>query len=578
MLTELYIENFALIDRLTVAFAPGLNILTGETGAGKSIVIDAINVLLGERAGTELVRTGAPRAVLQAVFDLGDAPHLLPALAELDVEPEDGVIIFSREVAREGRNLARINGRTCPVGVIRQVGDLLVDLHGQHEHQSLLREEHHLAFLDALGDADFLQTKAEVAELVHRRNELLREMHELQTDERDRLRAIDLLAFQVREIEKAALTPGEEEELAAERNRLANTEKLHEAATAAYQLLYEGDEGRSVLDALGQTEMQLAGLLRFDESLDPLVQALGAASVQIADVCRELADYRDGAQFDPERLEEVEERLVLLGTLKRKYGETIPAILDYLEEKRAELDRLARHEERTEEITSEIGQADKALAERVLLLSAARAALAERLATDVQHELTQLGMPKAVFRIDLARQPRDGGLPIGDERVAVTSQGIDVVAFHISANPGEPPRPLAKIASGGELSRIMLALKAVSARGAGVPTLIFDEIDTGIGGRTAEVVGEKLARVARAAQVISVTHLAQLAFYADRHFLLEKESAGDRTVSRMRELSGAELIEELSRLQAGARVTDAVRDHVKAVLDEIHGQKSGSLF
>jgi len=578
MLTELHIENFALIDRLTVAFAPGLNILTGETGAGKSIVIDAINVLLGERAGTELVRTGAPRAVLQAVFDLSKAPHLLPALAELGIEPEDSVIIFSREVAREGRNLARINGRTCPVAVIRQVGDLLVDLHGQHEHQSLLREEHHIAFLDALGDADFLLTKAEVAELVRRRGELLRELHELQTGDRDRLRAIDLLTFQVEEIEKATLAPCEEEELTAERNRLANAEKLHEAASGAYQLLYEGNEGRSVLDALGDAETQLAGLTRFDESLVPLVAALGAASVQIADACRELADYREGAQFDPERLNEIEERLALLGALKRKYGETIPAVLDYLAEKRAELDRLARHEERTDEIVFEIGQVEKALAERALRLSAARAALAERLAADVQAELTQLGMPKAVFRIDLARQPREDGLPVGDERIAVTSQGIDVVAFHISANPGEPPRPLAKIASGGELSRIMLALKAVSARGAGVPTLIFDEIDTGIGGRTAEVVGEKLARVARGAQVISVTHLAQLAFYADRHFLLEKETDGERTVSRMRELSGGELVEELSRLQAGGRVTDAVRDHVKSVLDEIHGQQSGTLF
>jgi DNA repair protein RecN (Recombination protein N) len=578
MLTELYIENFALIDRLTVSFAPGLNILTGETGAGKSIVIDAINVLLGERAGTELIRTGTSRAVLQATFDLGDAPHLLPALEELGVEPEEGVIIFSREVAREGRNLARINGRTCPVNVIRQVGDLLVDLHGQHEHQSLLREEHHINFLDALGDADFIQTKAEVAELSRRRSALRQELHELQTDERDRLRAIDLLTFQVQEIEKAALTPGEEEELAAERNRLANAEKLHESATTAYQLLYEGEEGRSVLDALGEAEMQLAGLLRYDESLEPLVQALQAASVQITDACRELGDYRDGAQFDPERLNEVEERLELLGTLKRKYGESLPAVLAYGNEKRAELDRLSHHEERLEEIGLEIRRAEKELAERALQLSAARAALAERLAADVQAELTGLGMPKAVFRVDLAQHPQEDGLPVGDGRVAVTLQGIDAVAFHISANPGEPPKPLAKIASGGELSRIMLALKAVSARGAGVPTLIFDEIDTGIGGRTAEVVGDKLAQVARVAQVISVTHLAQLAFYADRHFLLEKETAGERTVSRMRDLSDDERVEELARLQAGGRVTDAVREHIRAVLDEIHGQHSGRLF
>ena len=578
MLTELYIENFALIDKLTVAFAPGLNILTGETGAGKSIVIDAINVLLGERAGTDLVRTGTPRAILQAVFDLTDAPHLLPALAELAVEPEDGLIIFSREVAREGRNLARINGRTCPVSVIRQVGDLLVDLHGQHEHQSLLREEHHIAFLDALGDADFNHVKANVAELARRRSALLQELHDLQTDERDRLRAIDLLAFQVQEIEKAAPTPGEEEELTAERSRLANAEKLHESAAAAYGLLYEGDDGRSVLDALGEAEMQLSALLRYDEALEPLVAALQAASVQISDACHELADYRDRAQFDPERLEEVEERLALLGTLKRKYGESIDAVLAYAEEKRAELNRLAHHEERLEEIATEIARTEKVLAERALRLSASRAALAERLAADVQAELAELGMPKAVFTIDISRQPQEHGLPVGGERVAVTAQGIDVVAFHISANPGEPPKPLAKIASGGELSRIMLALKAVSARGAGVPTLIFDEIDTGIGGRTAEVVGEKLAQVARYAQVISVTHLAQLAFYADRHFLLEKETIGERTISRMRELSDDERVDELARLQAGGRVSDAVLAHVRSVLEEIRGQKSGTLF
>jgi len=578
MLTELYIENFALIDRLTVTFAPGLNILTGETGAGKSIVIDAINVLLGERAGTDLVRTGTPRAVLQAVFDLGDAPHLLPALVELGVEPEDGLIIFSREVAREGRNLARLNGRTCPVSVIRQVGDLLVDLHGQHEHQSLLREEHHITFLDALGDAEFHQLQSDVAELARRRNTLLRELHNLQSDERDRLRAIDLLTFQVKEIEKAALSSGEEEELAAERNRLANAEKLNESATAAYQLLYEGEEGRSVLDALGEAEMQLAGLLRYDESLEPLVAALRAASVQITDACRELADYRDGAQFDPERLNEVEERLTLLGTLKRKYGESIDAVLAYAEEKRRELNRLSHHEERLQELAAEIAHTEKVLTERALQLSASRSALAERLATDVQTELAELGMPKAFFTIDISRQRQESGLPVGNERVTVTSQGIDVVAFHISANPGEPPKPLAKIASGGELSRIMLALKAVSARGAGVPTLIFDEIDTGIGGRTAEVVGEKLARVARRAQVISVTHLAQLAFYADRHFLLEKETTGERTFSRMHELTDEERVEELARLQAGGRVTDAVRIHIQSVLDDIRGQKSGRLF
>lgn len=570
MLTEIHIENFALIEKLTVSFAPGLNMLTGETGAGKSIVIDAINVLLGERAGTDLVRTGAARAMLQATFDLSDTPHLLPALEEIGVELEDGLLILSREVAREGRNVARINGRTCPVSVVRQVGDLLVDLHGQHEHQSLLREERHQDFLDALGDEAFVALKAEVADFAGRRAALRREQHDLRTNERDRLRTIDLLSFQVDEIERAALTPEEEQELLTERNRLANAEKLHDAATAAYGLLYEGDEGRAVLDALSEAQAQLAGLLRFDPQLAPLVEALDAAAVQIADVCRELGDYRDHAQFEPERLEEVEERMTLIHTLKRKYGETIEGVLAYGAEKRAELDRLTHHTERLEEVAAEIARVEHKLADRALRLSAARRVLGDRLAADVQEELTQLGMPHAVFLVDLRRQPHADGLPVEGEKVAVTAQGIDVIAFHISANAGEPPRPLAKVASGGELSRVMLALKAVAARDAGVPTLIFDEIDTGIGGRTAEVVGAKLAQVAHAAQVICVTHLAQLAFYADRHFLLEKLTEGDRTVSRMHELDSEARVEELARLQAGGRVTDAVLAHIRTVLDDIH--------
>lgn len=579
MLTELHIENFALIDKLTVTFAPGLNILTGETGAGKSIVIDAINVLLGERAGTDLVRSGATRALLQATFDVTDNPTLQEALVDLGIEPEDGLIILGREVAREGRNVARVNGRSCPVSVIRAVGDLLVDLHGQHEHQSLLREEHHRTFLDARGQADFQRQREEVTRLVHQRTALLDEWQSLQTDERERLRAIDLLSFQVQEIDSASLTPGEDEELAVERIRLANAERLHAAATAAYRLLYDGDEGRSVLDAIGEAEMQLTTLTRIDATLDPVVRALEAASLQIGEVCHELSAYQDQVQFDPERLEAVEERLTLISTLKRKYGETIDAILTYADEKRTELARFTHHDARREELRWEIDRLDAVLATRAEELSAARRELATSLAVGLQAELAHLGMPRAVFDVSFTRQPQADGLPVNGERVAVTPEGgIDVIAFHISANAGEPPKPLAKIASGGELSRIMLALKSLMARDTGVPTLIFDEIDTGIGGRTAEAVGEKLTQVARAAQVICVTHLAQLAFHADEHFLLEKAFIGDRTVSHMRALGEEERIEELARLQAGGRVSDAVRAHIRSVLDEIRAQRAGTLF
>ncbi len=578
MLTEIYIENFALIDRLTVSLGGGLTVLTGETGAGKSIVIDAINVLLGERAGAEFVRTGAERAVLQAVFDLSDCQQLLPALRELGVEPEDGLLIINREVAREGRNVARINGRTCPVNVVRQVGDLLVDLHGQHEHQSLLREEHHIDFLDALGNEAFQQVKFEVAALARRRAGCQRELRELRSDARDRTRAIDLLGYQIEEIDKAALTAGEDEELTAERNRLTNAEKLHAAAEESYALLYEASEGQSVLEALGTAETQLATQARYDADLEPLAASLRAASELIADVCHELAEYRERVYFDPERLAEVDERLNLLHILQRKYGESIAAILEYRDKRAEELHRLTHFEERIDEVLAELDAIDGKLAIRAQELSAARAKLAAQMAGSVQAELEQLGMPKAVFRVDMQRKADDEGIVIAGAPVAVTTQGIDQVAFHLSANIGEPPRPLAKIASGGELSRVMLALKAVSARDAGVPTLIFDEIDTGIGGRTAEAVGGKLAQVARSVQVICVTHLAQLAFYGDEHFLIEKSSDGERTNSAMRWLTGEERVAELARLQAGGHISEAVLAHIRSVLNEVQAGKMGTLL
>jgi DNA repair protein RecN (Recombination protein N) len=565
MLTELYIENFALIDRMTVSFASGLTVLTGETGTGKSIVIDAINVLLGERAGTELVRTGAERAVLQGVFEVA-AGFASDALLELGIEPEDGQLIIAREVAREGRNVARVNGRICPVAVVRQLGDLLVDLHGQHEHQSLLKESQHLAFLDALGDAAYGQLRARVAELAHTRGRLLAELRALETGERDRLRNIDLLSFQLEEIARAELVEGEEESLNTERTRLANAERLHGAADATYRLLYEAEEGASVLDALARAESELSALIRIDPSVEPIASALESALVQVQEAAHDVAAYRDTVQADPERLTEIEERRALLQGLLRKYGESVAAVLAYAAEKTQELRALQSAGERGDEAQAALNRTEAALAVAAEELSVARRHVAEELAPAVQDVLAHLGMEKAVFAVSLTRTAREDGLLCGETRVAVSADGVDDVAFLISANPGEPPKALAKTASGGELSRVMLALKAVAAAGSGVPTLIFDEIDTGIGGRTAEAVGSTLARVARGAQVICVTHLAQLAVYADRHYALEKTTEGERTVSRAREVAGEARVEEIARLQAGGRVTDAIRQHVRDAL------------
>lgn len=573
MLRELHIENFALIDNMTVDFSDGLNILTGETGAGKSIVIDAINVLLGDRAGTELVRSGADRAILQAVFEIDNSP-IVSELAEIGIEPEDGLIIIYREVAMEGRNIARINGRTCPVNILRQTGELLVDLHGQHEHQSLLHEEAHIGFLDAAGDDSLLKLKDEMSDLVRQRNVLLSEIRDLATGERDRQRSIDLLNYQIDEISKANLQAGEDDILIAEKMRLANAEKLHSAASEVYNILYEGNDGRSAMDMLGAALSSLSGVIRFDAVLQPALDNLESAMVQVQDVCHEVGNYCESVQFDPDKLQEIDDRLVMINNLRRKYGNSVEEILAFYNEKVDELEKIIHHEERTSDAQKRLVQLELKVVNAAVALSDKRFEISNKLSEDIEVELAELGMPHAKFVINISRDMNDDGIDIDGEKVAVKKNGIDKVAFMISANVGEVPRPLAKIASGGEISRIMLALKSVAHRGTGVPTLIFDEVDSGIGGRTAEVVGMKLMKAARAAQIICVTHLAQIALYGDRHFSIEKAVINDRTVSTMRAMNEEERVNELARLQAGGRISDAVITHIRDAMSDIAKQKA----
>ncbi len=573
MLRELHIENFALIDNMTVDFSDGLNILTGETGAGKSIVIDAINVLLGDRAGTDLVRSGAERAILQAVFEVDDSP-IVSELAEIGIEPEDGLIIIYREVAVEGRNIARINGRTCPVNVLRQAGELLVDLHGQHEHQSLLHEEAHIGFLDAAGDETLLKLKDEMADLVRQRNVLLTEIRDLATGERDRQRAIDLLNYQIEEISRANLQPNEDEILMAEKMRLANAEKLHSAASEVYDILYEGNDGHSAMDMLGAAISSLSGVIRFDPALQPALDNLESAMVQVQDVCHEVGDYCESVQFDPDKLQEIDDRLVMINNLRRKYGSSVEEILAFYDEKVNELEKITHHEERVSDAQKRLVKLELKVVDAAVALSDKRFEISYKLAKDIEAELAELGMPHAKFVINISHDLNEDGIEINGGKVAVKRNGIDKVAFMISANIGEVPRPLAKIASGGEISRIMLALKSVAHRGTGVPTLIFDEVDSGIGGRTAEVVGMKLMKAARAVQIICVTHLAQIALYGDRHFSIEKKVVNERTVSTMRAMNEEERVHELARLQAGGRISDAVIIHIRDAMRDIAEQKA----
>jgi DNA repair protein RecN (Recombination protein N) len=409
---------------------------------------------------------------------------------------------------------------------------------------------------------------------VRQRNSLLSEIRELATGERDRQRAIDLLNYQIDEIAKANLQLDEDTQLMAEKMRLANAEKLHSAASEVYGILYENADGRSAMDLLSTAINSLSGVIRFDPSLQSALDNLESATVQVQDVCHEIGDYCESIQFDPEKLAEIDDRLVMINNLRRKYGSTVEDILVFYDEKIAELDKITHHEERINDTQKRLAKLEIKVVDTALALSEKRLAISHILSRDIEAELAELGMPHAKFVINISRDINDDGIEIDGEKVAVRKNGIDKVAFMISANIGEAPRPLAKIASGGEISRIMLALKSIAHRGTGVPTLIFDEVDSGIGGRTAEVVGMKLMKAARAAQIICVTHLAQIALYGDRHFSIEKMVVSERTVSTMRAMNEEERVHELARLQAGGRISDAVITHIRGAMRDIAEQKA----
>lgn len=581
MLVEIAIEQFALIDQVRLQFTEGMNVLTGETGAGKSIILDAVQAVLGGRTSADVVRSGEERAVIEAVFDLADAPETREVLERMGVPvAEDGLLVVRREIARKGRGAIRLNGRTVTAGMLREAAQGLVDLHGQHEHQSLLQTEKHLDLLDQYGGSllhdaekplelldryaglDLAEMRARLAEVVQQIHGIQAELNELLGDERDRARREDLLRFQVEELRAAQLRPGEEEELEAEHRLLANAERLKRGAGHSYALLYDGMAGQaSAVDLLGQVRAELEDLLRMDPSLGEAVEMVNLALVHAQEASHLLADYRERVDLDPERLARVEARLDQLATLKRKYGDTVEEMLGYLAQVEQELSRLEHSQELIEELKArqaELGREAESLA---AALSQARQAAAARLGEQVARELGDLGMPAARFVVAVEGPPE----PTYHH---VTARGWDRVEFLFSPNPGEPVKPLAKIVSGGEMSRIMLALKAILARVDNVPSLVFDEVDTGISGRAAQAVGEKLARIAGDRQVLCVTHLPQVAAMADRHFHIEKATAEGRTTTHCRVLGDDGRAEEIARMIGGAELTQhtmaAARDLLRA--------------
>lgn len=550
MLSELEIRDFAIIDQLHIRLGPGFVVFSGETGAGKSIMIDAVMLLVGGRAEAGMIRSGAEAAWVEGVFDLAGRPaarELLEAEGLLD-EPER--VTLGRELRREGRNICRVNGRTVSLGTLRALGELLVDVHGQSEHLSLLRVREH---------QDLLDRYAQTAELLHeyrRDYEALRavqaELETLRRSAREAAQRQDLLAFQVNEIEAAMLQPGELESLQDERVRLANAEQLARLAEQAVAALDEELDGSPpASDRLGQAAEALRALAQIDVSQTAAQSEAQVLVEQAGDLARRLRLYREAIEFNPRRLDEVEERLALIRSLERKYGAGIEAILQHAQAARAELDTIVHAEERQEALQARQDEGLARLGALGARLSEARHAAGERLAAAVERELADLRMTGARFAVQLDWEDDPRGVPVGERRVAYGPGGLDRVEFLIEPNPGEGLKPLVKTASGGETSRLMLGLKGVLARADHTPTLIFDEIDQGIGGRVGAIVGHKLRRLAGSHQVLCITHLPQLAAYGVLHFRVEKQVRGGRTVTTVGPMTEAQRVEELALMLGG---------------------------
>ena len=553
MLREIRVRNFAVIDAVTAVFGPGLNVLTGETGAGKSMLIDAIVLVRGARAQTDIIRTDTDTATVEAVFDVEPHDPVAAVLDDAGLALDDGQLVVRRELAQSGRHRAFVNDSPVTVGLLERLGDHLVEIHGQHEHQRLLEPARQLDLLDRFGDAEEMRER--VGDIFARHRTAWAEVERMRAAERDRAQREDLLRFQLSELDGARLREGEEEELRAERRRLQHAERLIVGLAEVGGLLDEDES--SAASRLHRAGRLLRELARFDPMFAAPADTIDGAGSLIEDALSAVRELRGRVTAIPGRLEEVDERLDALTRLKRKYGDTEAAMLAFRDGAAGELEKLDRHEEILATQEKTLAALEAELAQAAVALSERRRKAADRLAGEAERELRQLGMDRARFAV--AVEP--------GSMADLGPRGLDRVEFRLSANPDEDVRPLAKVVSGGELSRTMLSLKAVLARADRVPTMIFDEVDAGIGGRVAAVVAQKLARAAEGRQVLCVTHLAPIAARATHHVRVWKGLRAGRTRVSAEVLTGEARVEEIARMVAGERVTDTARGHARELLE-----------
>ncbi|MBT9672823.1 DNA repair protein RecN [Secundilactobacillus kimchicus] len=566
MLQELSIKNFAIIAALDVTFEDGMTVLTGETGAGKSIIIDAVGLLAGGRGSAHFIRTGADKAVLQGSFELPKAGKTTQMLDDLGIDHDDGTVILQRELYRTGRNVCRVNGMLVNTTTLKQIGETIVDIHGQNEHQELMQPDRHLPLLDEFGGHD-LKTLLQRYRKAYANYQKLHEATvNRNTHQKEWAQRLDMLRFQVKEIETANLSAGEEDQLMTQRDRLTNFQKINVALQEGFTALEGSDELSGAVDLSGQAMNALAGIAELDADFQALYDSLQTAFYALQDASGELSKQVDLLEFDENKLDEIEQRLEVIKQLERKYGDSESQVLSYFAKIKVELADMEAAEIDEGDLDAKLAEQATELEALGIALREKRQTVARKLEVAVQKELADLYMEKTVFKVHFS--------PVESGRFL--SSGLDDVEFYIQPNPGEAMQPLAKIASGGELSRLMLALKTIFSKSQGVTSIIFDEVDTGVSGRVAQAIAEKISGIAKDSQVLCITHLPQVAAMSDHHYFIAKKIIGKRTETHITKLTEQARIEELARMLAGTTITELTLDHAKELLEMATAEKAES--